>query len=66
MARKLRDYFSGGTELVWYIDPSQSATVYTSPEQSAEIGPDGVLGGGGILPGFELSLRRLFSETENL
>jgi Uma2 family endonuclease len=67
MARKLHDYFSAGAELVWYIDPpSRSATVYTSPEQSAEIGFEGVLGGGGILPGFELSLRRLFSESENL
>ena len=67
MQRKLRDYFAAGVELVWYIDPrTQSATVYTGPEQYTEIGPDGVLGGGDILPGFKLSLRRLFSESENL
>ena len=67
MQRKLHEYFAAGAELVWYIYPqTQSAIVYTAPEQPTEIGPDGVLGGGEVLPGFELSLRRLFSESENL
>ena len=67
MQRKLSDYFAAGAELVWYVYPeSQSAVVYTAPEQRTEIGPDGVLGGGDVLPGFELSLRGLFSESENL
>jgi Uma2 family endonuclease len=65
MHRKLYDYFAAGAELVWYIDPdSQSAAVYTAPDQCTELGPDGVLSGGNVLPGFELPLRRLFSETE--
>jgi hypothetical protein len=42
--------------------PSQSAIVYTGPEKSTAIGPEGVLDGGDVLPGFELSLRQLFSE----
>ncbi len=66
MERKLHEYFAAGAELVWYIYPqTQSAIVYTAPEQPTEIGPDGVLSGGEVLPGFELSLQRLFAETEN-
>jgi Uma2 family endonuclease len=65
MERKLREYFLVGAELVWYFYPeSRSAIVYTSPEQSTEIGGDGVLSGGDVLPGFELPLQRLFSEKE--
>ena len=65
MERKLRDYFDAGAELVWYIDPdTQSATVYTAADKPLKVGPDGVLDGGEVLPGFELSLRRLFSESE--
>ena len=64
MERKLREYFAAGTELVWYIDPqTQSAVVYTSPNQPTEIGVDGVLSGGEVLPGFELSLQQLFAEA---
>ena len=67
MERKLREYFSVGSELVWYVYPeSRTAIVYTSPEQSTKIGSDGVLSGGDVLPGFELSLQRLFSESESL
>lgn len=67
MQRKLREYFAAGAELAWYINPkTQSATVYTGPEEGVVIGPDGVLSGGMVLPGFELSLRRLFSESESL
>jgi Uma2 family endonuclease len=66
MERKLREYFLAGTELVWYIEPpTRSATVYTSPDQPTEIGPDGVLKGGDVLAGFELPLRQLFSGAEN-
>ncbi len=65
MERKLREYFDAGAELVWYIDPeTQSAVVYTSADQKTEIPADGVLGGGAVLPGFELSLRQLFCEPE--
>jgi Uma2 family endonuclease len=66
MQSKLREYFAAGTELVWHIDPpTRSAISYTNPDQHTEIGVDGVLDGGKVLPGFELSLERLFSEAEN-
>jgi Uma2 family endonuclease len=65
MGRKLREYFDAGAELVWYIDPeTQSAVVYTAADHPLQVGPDGVLSGGDVLPGFELSLPRLFSESE--
>ncbi len=52
---------------VWYVySESRSAIVYTSPEQSTEIGSDGMLSGGDVLRGFELPLQRLFSESEKV
>lgn len=64
MQRKPRDYFAGGTRLVWHIDPeSQSATVYTSPLDEIVVPPSGTLDGGYILPGFSLSLAELFDRV---
>lgn len=64
MERKRREYFQGGARLVWEIDPdTQSARTYTSPDQFREIGPDGSLDGGDVLPGFTLSLARLFARA---
>lgn len=65
MKIKREEYFRGGARLVWEIDPKkQSARVYTSPDQFHEIGPDGVLDGGEVLPGFVLPLKRLFARAE--
>jgi Uma2 family endonuclease len=65
MQRKLHDYFSAGVELVWYIDPdTRTATVYTSPERCETLDESQTLTGGMVLPGFELSLRELFAESE--
>lgn len=65
MERKLRDYFAAGVRLVWYIDPrSRTARVYTSPERCEELGAQGTLSGGDVLPGFELSLAALFAEID--
>lgn len=64
MENKRREYFQGGARLVWEIDPdTQSARVYTTPDQFQEIGPDGSLDGGNVLPGFTLSLSRLFARA---
>jgi Uma2 family endonuclease len=64
MERKRREYFQGSARLVWEIDPdTHSARVYTSPDQFQEIGPDGSLDGGDVLPGFTLSLSRLFARA---
>lgn len=65
MQRKLRDYFAAGVELVWYIDPqSRTARSFTEPEAVEEFSEDGILNGGNVLPGFELSLKTLFEKAE--
>jgi len=65
MKNKREEYFRGGASLVWEINPKkQSARVYTSVSQFQEIGPDGALDGGDVLPGFELPLKRLFARAQ--
>jgi Uma2 family endonuclease len=64
MERKPRDYFTAGVRIVWQIAPEkQSAEVFTAPENSTLIGPDGELDGADVLPGFKLSLKRLFERA---
>jgi Uma2 family endonuclease len=64
MRRKLKDYFAGGTRLVWYIDPKTwTAKVYTSPTTESLVASDGILDGGDVLPGFKLSLADLFAKV---
>ena len=59
MERKLRDYFSAGTRLVWIVDPStRSARVYVSPEDFSFVDEHGALEGSAVLPGFRLPLSR--------
>jgi Uma2 family endonuclease len=65
MAAKRRDYFLGGVEIVWEIDPdARICMVYTSPLQSTQLGLSDTLDGGGVLPGFALPLQELFGELD--
>ncbi|MBI2481329.1 MAG: Uma2 family endonuclease [Planctomycetia bacterium] len=65
MADKLVKYFEAGVRLVWYIDPeTQTAKSYVSSDDFTEMAVDGMLSGGDVLPGFELSLVWLFSEAD--
>jgi Uma2 family endonuclease len=65
MDRKLRDYFNGGAERVWYIDPqTRTAQVWTSPGESVEVDENGMLDGGTLLPGFRLAMRDQFARAE--
>lgn len=62
MDRKLRELFGAGCKLAWLIDPeTRTAKVYTSATRAKELGPDGVLDGGKVLPGFKLPLAELFA-----
>ena len=64
MAGKRRDYFQRGTKLVWELDPKkQTVREYTSPDQFREIGPDGSLEGGEVIPGFVLPIQKLFARA---
>lgn len=61
MHSKLHDYFNSGTRLVWYLDSStQVMEVFTSPVQRSEVGIEGVLDGGTVLPGLQLPLATIF------
>jgi len=66
MRRKLRDYFISGVRLVWFVDPkTETAEVYTAPDQKKRVGKRGVLDGEDILPGFTLSLPELFAKANH-
>lgn len=63
--RKLRELFAAGCKLAWVIDPrKQSAQVHTSAAKFKSFGPDGILDGGRVLPGFKLPLADLFAATK--
>jgi Uma2 family endonuclease len=65
MERKRREYFDAGVELVWQIDPDERTfEVFTSPDESVVIGIDGVVDGGTVLPGFQLSVREFFDRAD--
>ena len=64
MARKLRDYFEAGVELVWYVDPpTRSVRVYHSPETCVTLTDADTLDGENVLPGFQLSIREWFDRA---
>jgi Uma2 family endonuclease len=59
---KLDHYFEYGVRLAWVIDPKlRTATVYTSRNRSRDIGVNGEITGGKVLPGFRLALRDVFA-----
>ena len=67
MARKLRDYFEAGVELVWYVDPSdRTVRVYHSPEAVVTLTEADNLDGEQLLPGFRLSIRDWFDRASRI
>lgn len=64
MTQKVRDYFLAGVQLVWLIYPAtQTAEVYSAPDERKRLGKTGVLEGGRLLPGFRLRLSDLFARA---
>jgi Uma2 family endonuclease len=63
MDKRLRDFFTSGTKLVWIIDPEEKfAEVCRSLTDRKIVGPGGILQGEELLPGFELPLTELFED----
>jgi Uma2 family endonuclease len=61
MARKVREYFDGGTVQVWHVFPErQEVIVFTSPTETQTLDADGILDAGGLLPGFSCRVADLF------
>ncbi len=64
MRRKLRDYFAAGTQLMWFVYPkTRIAEVYTNSGKRTALTSADSLQGGDVLPGFELSLEKLFARV---
>jgi Uma2 family endonuclease len=62
MLRKRREYFAQGTPLVWEVYlTTKSVDVFTSVEESKTLSVGQSLDGGPVLPGFKLSLKKLFA-----
>jgi Uma2 family endonuclease len=65
MARKRRDYFAAGVQLVWQVDPNaRTVEVFTAPDQATVLHEMQTLEGGTVLPGFALPLHELFAELD--
>ncbi|QDV33118.1 Uma2 family endonuclease [Tautonia plasticadhaerens] len=59
---RLSDYLRAGVPLLWLLYPlTRQAQVFRADGTANWIGPDGVLDGEDVLPGFSCSLRELFS-----
>jgi Uma2 family endonuclease len=64
LARKLRDYFEAGVELVWYVDPpTLTVRVYRSPHDFITLTDADTLDGENVLPGFHISIRDWFDRA---
>ena len=62
MKRKLKEYFLAGTSLVWLVDPHRRiVTVHTAPDVSTVATEADTLDGGAVMPGFLLSVKRIFA-----
>jgi Uma2 family endonuclease len=62
MERKVREYFDAGARLVWLVDPKKRIVdVYTTPTEQRRLTRNQKLDGGEVLPGFTLSLSKLFA-----
>ncbi|MBI5772614.1 MAG: Uma2 family endonuclease [Verrucomicrobia bacterium] len=60
---KLGLYLTHGTRLAWMIDPkTKTARVYRPSGESELLRRDRVLTGNSVLPGFRISLSRLFED----
>jgi Uma2 family endonuclease len=64
MEAKLREYFQLGVQLVWYFSlERRTVAVYTEVAEMTLLDENKTLGGGHVLPGFRLSLRKLFARA---
>ena len=65
MRIKIGEYFSAGVQRVWLVDPvSRTVIDFKAADDSETLTEHETLTGGGVLPGFALSLRELFAELD--
>lgn len=62
LPRKVAEYFASGASAVWLLEPDACrATVYRSPTDTTDYGPDDEIDGGDLLPGFRCAVAELFA-----
>ena len=62
--RKLGEYFSAGTEIVWIVDPARRVVVvHTAPATCTILTEADTLDGAGVLPGVHFPVSRVFQKT---
>ncbi len=62
MDEKLEDYFTSGTELVWYVYPERKEVeVFTDRDAKRILTASDTIDGGTALPGFAVLVAELFS-----
>jgi Uma2 family endonuclease len=65
MARKRKEYFESGTELVWEVDIDRRCVKICSRTGASELLEEqAMLSGGSALPGFEVPLHVIFAELD--
>ncbi len=62
---KVSDYLRFGTALVWVAYPKSETVVAHTSAGATTLGPDGILDGGDILPGFAIKVREIFEPSES-
>ena len=67
MARKRREYFEAGTQLVWEVDlNSRTISVYTDVDEVEVLREGQKLTGADVLPGFSMPVAAAFSKLDTL
>ncbi len=65
LTAKAVEYLEAGTRLVWVVDPKRRTVRVHSPGRRAEtLSQTAELDGADVLPGFTLSLSRLFAQLD--
>jgi hypothetical protein len=65
IVRKIDEYFSAGTRLVWVVDPkTRTVRVHTAPRGPLMLGVGDVFDGGDVLPRLRIPVRDLFELGE--
>ena len=65
MKRKRTEFFTAGVKLVWIVHPvKRTVTVYERDDLGTVLQATDTLDGGKVVPGFTLSLSRVFGELD--
>jgi Uma2 family endonuclease len=60
---KVSEWLSGGSQQVWVVSPKlRTVTIYTSLTDIVMLTEKDTLEGGGVVPGFEISIAEIFAE----